>query len=129
MTSRDQQTVEASTQHIRSVLSRLTQSAERLASLAQRSNEDSAGIRDEIGESIVQLQFQDRVSQILGQVVDSMQQLSLLCGTAAPESQDAHEQAKSHVQRMTRSYTTDEQRRNHQGVTAAAVAPQAVTFF
>ncbi len=129
MTSRDQKAVEESTQHIRSVLSRLTHSAERLTGLAQRSNEDSAGIRDEIGESIVQLQFQDRVSQILGQVIDSMQQLSVLCGAAAPGTQDAHEQAKDYVQRMTRSYTTDEQRRNHQGVTPAAVAPQAVTFF
>ena len=43
--------------------------------LAQLLQDESRGIQTEIVQSLVQLQFQDRVSQMMGHVGDSLQQL------------------------------------------------------
>jgi len=75
----------------------------------------------------VQLQFQDRVGQILSQVVASMNDLS----TQTAQSTCAAERATRH--RACRAddeyYTTDEQRLNHQGIETTSVEQSAVTFF
>jgi methyl-accepting chemotaxis protein len=128
VSQRDQQAVEQSKDHIRAVLSRFQQSVQRLTETARRSNEDGAAIRQEVSESLVQLQFQDRVSQILHQVCDSMDAVAQL--RADPTSgSDLEELAREHVNEMMGSYTTTEQRLNHQGTTVAKVEPQAVTYF
>jgi methyl-accepting chemotaxis protein len=123
---RDQREVESSEAKIGAVLDRFTQSTSQFAETARRSTQQSRAIKDEVEESLVQLQFQDRVSQILAQVVSSIGQLVAWARTDAPPTNaDAREQ----VQRMMGSYATEEQRRNHQGLAVDAVAPQAVTFF
>ena len=45
-----------------------------MSNSVEQSREQSAQIKGEIAESLVQLQFQDRVSQILAQVTTAMQQ-------------------------------------------------------
>jgi methyl-accepting chemotaxis protein len=94
---------------------------------AEESRAQSTLVKDEVAESLVQLQFQDRVSQILAQVATAMRQFG------AAEGQDAGtnvvELARERVAEMTKSYTTEEQHRNHQGLAVTAVAPQEVTFF
>jgi methyl-accepting chemotaxis protein len=119
--SRDQEAVAGAESHIRAVLNRFSESTVRLQELAARSREQSAAIKDEIGESLVQLQFQDRVSQILRQVTSSMEQAMVHRASGA-----AGDAAVDH---MMNTYTTEEQRRNHQGLEPQAVAPQEVTFF
>jgi hypothetical protein len=47
----------------------------------------------------------------------------------AGEDADTDEAAADYLAGIAQSYTTDEQRRIHEGVTAAAVAPQAAEFF
>jgi methyl-accepting chemotaxis protein len=123
---RDQREVESSEAHIVSVLNRFTQSTSQFAETAQRSMEQSRAIKGEVEESLVQLQFQDRVSQILTQVVSSIGQMTDWAGSDAPPPQ-ADERAQ--ISQMLGSYATEEQRRNHQGLAVDAVAPQAVTFF
>jgi methyl-accepting chemotaxis protein len=123
--SRDQQAVAGSEAHIRAVLSRFTQSTARLEQVAEQAHSQSAAIRDEISESLVHLQFQDRVSQILSQVETSMQQML----NARPPAGGASNAAHTQLDAMKRSYTTEEQRRNHDGLAPENVTPRDVTFF
>jgi methyl-accepting chemotaxis protein len=123
---RDQREVASSEANIGAVLDRFTQSTSQFAETAQRSMEQSRAIKGEVEESLVQLQFQDRVSQILNQVVSSIGQMTDWAGSdVAPPDADQREQ----IARMVGSYATEEQRRNHQGLAVDAVAPKAVTFF
>ncbi len=124
----DKRAVQASEANIRTVLDRFHQRTQRLTAIAQRAGEESEQIKSEICESLVQLQFQDRVGQILGQVTSSMQKVDLLepCPSAQMTLED---QVRMHVEQMASSYTTEEQRRNHEGLAAQAVAPQEITFF
>ena len=117
LSERDQKAVKASEDRIQSVLGRFAENAARLEHVAEESRTQSAQIKGEIGEALVQLQFQDRVGQILSQVVSTMHDLESARG------------AQEHMQNMMRSYTTEEQRRNHHGLTTETVAPQDVTFF
>jgi methyl-accepting chemotaxis protein len=123
---RDRREVKSSEANIGAVLDRFTQSSSRFAETAQRSMEQSRAFKDEVEESLVQLQFQDRVSQILAQVVSSIGQMTDWAGNdvATPQA-DEREQ----ISQMLGSYATEEQRRNHQGLAVEAVAPNAVTFF
>jgi len=123
--SRDQQAVAGSEGHIRAVLARFANVAARLEQVAEQAHAQSKAIRDEISESLVQLQFQDRVSQILSQVETSMQQMVSAASAAGGENAAA----QSHLDAMRHSYTTEEQRRNHDGLAPASVTPRDVTFF
>jgi methyl-accepting chemotaxis protein len=123
---RDQREVESSEANIGAVLDRFTQSMSLSAQNAQQSLEQSRAIKGEVEEALVQLQFQDRVSQILAQVVSSIGQLVAWARSDAPP---AHGDARAQVAQMMGSYATEEQRRNHQGLAVEAIAPQAVTFF
>ncbi len=125
--TRDQQSVEESETHIRTVLERFHERTSRLVSAAQQSREQSAAIKEEVCESLVQLQFQDRTSQILAQVVRAMSELE---GEHAAAPDETHAAAvHRHLEQMARTYTTDEQRHNHAGGAARSAAPQEVTFF
>jgi len=123
---RDQREVKNSEANIGAVLDRFTQSTSQFAETAQRSMEHSRAIKDEVEESLVQLQFQDRVSQILAQVVSSIGQMTDWAGSdVAPPDANEREQ----ISQMLGSYATEEQRRNHQGLAVDTVAPNAITFF
>ena len=127
VSSRDEQAVADSQQHIRTVLERFNQRTTNLAQAAQQSQRASEAIKNEVCESLVQLQFQDRVGQILQHVVDSMEQAEELPDTV--ESGSAQEHVQRHLDKMARTYTTEEQRRLHRGLESQVIAPQEVTFF
>ena len=126
--ARDNQAVASSEARIQTVLGRFAANTVRLEQIAGESRAQSAQIKGEIAESLVQLQFQDRVGQILTQVVSAMSDLgdARAHGGRAGSSSGS---AQQHMQRMMSSYTTDEQRRIHAGLEPAEVAPQDVTFF
>lgn len=125
--ARDDAAVQASDQRIGAVLARFERSTATLTESAQRSLTESSAIKAEICESLVQLQFQDRVSQILAQVVASMTDF----GNRAANSTSAQtaQLAREHADQMVSSYTTEEQRLNHEGASTAAVEKSAITFF
>jgi methyl-accepting chemotaxis protein len=128
VSSNDRRAVENSEANIRSVLDRFRERTARLTQIAQHSNRESEVIKAEIGESLVQLQFQDRVGQILSQLAGHMLQVKdLQCSSRSDSS--VQEQVRAHMQQMVHSYTTDEQRAIHQGQTAQSVTPQEITFF
>jgi methyl-accepting chemotaxis protein len=128
VSSRDQQAVADSEQHIRTVLERFNQRTTRLADVARQSQKASEAIKNEVCESLVQLQFQDRTGQILQHVVDSMQQADEMPVDMEPDA-NVQEHVQRHLDKMARTYTTEEQRRLHSGLESQAIAPQEVTFF
>lgn len=128
VSSRDQQSVTDSQEHIRTVLERFKERTTELAEAAQQSQRASESIKSEVCESLVQLQFQDRVGQILQHVVRSMQRAQSLPESAGSQS-SAREQVQQHLESMMSSYTTDEQRQLHRGLGTQTAAPQDVTFF
>jgi methyl-accepting chemotaxis protein len=128
VSSRDQQAVAESENHIRTVLERFNERTTRLAEVANQSQRASEAIKNEICESLVQLQFQDRTGQILQHVVDSMRQAEDI-PELVHQSANVQEHVQQHLDNMARTYTTDEQRRLHSGLESQAIAPQGVTFF
>jgi len=125
VSSRDQQAVADSQNHIRTVLERFNQRTTSLAAAAQQSQRAGEAIKGEVCESLVQLQFQDRVGQILQHVVSAMQQAEQIPVNGG----NAAEQVRAHMDSMARTYTTDEQRRLHRGLDTQAALPQDVTLF
>lgn len=89
---------------IRGVLDRFGNLSTHLARSADDLRQESTAIKVEVEDSLVQLQFQDRVSQILSQVVGSMRDLGSHGRSIA---------ATEYLAQMARTYTTEEQRRNH----------------
>ena len=127
---RDQQSVEESEAHIRTVLERFRERTGRLVAAARQSGAESAAIKDEVCDSLVQLQFQDRTSQILTQVVTAMNDFTAQRAVAVTGgATDAGGAVREHIARMVNSYTTDEQRRNHRGEGQRSGTSQDVTFF
>jgi methyl-accepting chemotaxis protein len=127
VSSRDQQAVADSQGHIRTVLERFNQRTTSLAAAAQQSLQAGEAIKGDVCESLVQLQFQDRVGQILQNVVSSMSQVEQLPVELGGD--DTAKQVRGHMESMARTYTTDEQRQLHRGLEAQAAVPQEVTFF
>ncbi|QXI31171.1 chemotaxis protein [Pseudomonas vanderleydeniana] len=126
----DSHSVVASEQSIQLVLERFQNITGRLADSADLLKQESYGIRDEMTDVLVNLQFQDRVSQILSHVRDNINALHdhLLQVSRAPD-QVAAMDVKQWLARMESTYATDEQRRIHHGAAAAQQSSQDITFF
>lgn len=123
---RDQQAVQDAEMAISNVLERFQSVASGFSQSTAILQEASTGIRDEIAEVLVSLQFQDRTSQILVQVQNDISRLH----TLVTENDDGQPiDAQDWLSEMERSYTTREQHHNHHGATASAVVPSEITFF
>jgi methyl-accepting chemotaxis protein len=123
--------VKDSEERIGNVLEEFGGMTERLLKSAEQFRGEGEAIKNEVMESMVQLQFQDRVGQILSHVVQSIGDLSKNAA-AMDDSGDGEEMdraAEDYLAEIAQSYTTDEQRRIHEGTAAATVAPQAAEFF
>ncbi|SQF98721.1 chemotaxis sensory transducer protein [Paucimonas lemoignei] len=126
----DSNSVATSESSIERVLERFKSVTERLAESAEMLQQESFGIRDEMTEVLVSLQFQDRVSQILAHVRDNIDDLHahLQQAAQAPEQALAID-ARSWLARMEATYATDEQRHSHHGGSGAQQNSQEITFF
>ncbi|NVL26975.1 chemotaxis protein, partial [Pseudomonas syringae pv. actinidiae] len=126
----DSHSVTASEQSIQHVLERFQTITRHLAESADLLKQESYGIRDEMTEVLVSLQFQDRVSQILSHVRDNIDALHahLLQASQSPD-QAAAIDARQWLARMETTYATDEQRRTHRGESGAQQNSQEITFF
>jgi len=98
---------------------------------------ESEGIREEISDTLVYLQFQDRVSQILAHVRDNLDGLHVRLKQYSAERSGGGSpaiDANAWLNEMALSYTTAEQRRNHRDSKAGAApgetqAATEITFF
>jgi methyl-accepting chemotaxis protein len=129
----DTRSVDEAEKTIRKVLSNFESVAGGLSTSAEMLRRESDGIRKEISDTLVYLQFQDRVSQILANVRDNLGGLHAqlrLCSDERNIGGSPAIDAKAWLNEMARGYTTTEQRRNHRGdqVNATSDATE-ITFF
>jgi methyl-accepting chemotaxis protein len=99
----------------------------------------SAGIKSEVAEAIVQLQFQDRVSQIMAHLHDNIDrclahlEATPTSGEAPSRVAAAHAHARDAEQLLAEleaSYTTEEEQAQHTGGSSSARnTSRDVTFF
>ncbi|MBL0842860.1 chemotaxis protein [Pseudomonas mediterranea] len=126
----DSQSVSTSEDSIQRVLERFKSVTGQLAESADLLQQESFGIRDELTEVLVSLQFQDRVSQILSHVRDNIEDLHVHMQQAQQSPDQAVSiDARQWLARMETTYATDEQRRNHHGDSGVQQASQEITFF
>ena len=113
-------------QGFNNVTSHLSDSAELL-------QQESAGIRNELSDVLVSLQFQDRVSQILVHVRNNMeklhQHLQQYKRDKAASVPVKNINIKAWLADMEALYATQEQVHTHRGTQSSAAAKQEITFF
>ena len=126
----DTRSVEEAEKIIRKVLSNFGAVASGLSASTEMLRQESEGIRKEISDTLVYLQFQDRVSQILAHVRDNLGGLHnqlQLCSAERNSGGEPAIDAKSWLSEMARGYTTTEQRSNHSGGEVGVTPESAAT--
>lgn len=129
---RDNESVADSESTIQQVLTRFHNVASSLSRSSGLLQQESSGIRDEIADVLVSLQFQDRVSQILSHVRNNMESLHqhlVQFHQNKDSGQATHIDAKKWLSEMELSYATEEQRQNHRGTQSRKTAEEEITFF
>lgn len=127
--ARDTESVKHSEAIIGKVIERFHGAASRLTESSSILNEASLGIRDEISDVLVSLQFQDRVSQILSHVRDDIRKFEAHVNGFMSVDQCASIDAKAWLDELSKTYTTTEQREMHTGANATQSASSEITFF
>lgn len=91
--------------------------------------QEQLAIDGDIQDVLVNLQFQDRVHQIIGHVLDDMERAESLCRDADvhPDSLDVDTDAW--LATLSSTYTTLEQQAVHQGKSAGRATTGEITFF
>ncbi|SAI45973.1 methyl-accepting chemotaxis protein [Bordetella ansorpii] len=130
----EQQAIEASEDTIRQVLSGFHDFAEHLSGTTELLRQESQGIKDEVNEALVQLQFQDRVSQIMSHVQTNIDRLPAVMrdyGTACADDDELPPiTAEPLLRELEQTYAMADERAVHRQ--QAPVAQQAaadITFF
>ncbi|WP_428240285.1 methyl-accepting chemotaxis protein [Gynuella sp.] len=110
------------------VINTFTNIVETLKHSTEIMQQESQGIREEIEDMLVALQFQDRISQILSQVCGNLENLEQVL-----EQRDEPTAVVIDVDRwledMESSYAMLEQHINHQGQHSSHDKAQDITFF
>jgi methyl-accepting chemotaxis protein len=131
----ESQSVTRSEQAIGTVLQDFRQVTEGLAESSGILRQQSSGIKDEIADAIVQLQFQDRVSQVLSHVRDHIgsvpEHIERACAGVARGGNFAALNTQLLVNEIQRTYAMAEERNAHTGSGARAHAQTEddITFF
>lgn len=125
--SKEEAVMIANSQHvITGVVENFQQAAEQLAGTVGQLEAESRSVEQEVQEVLVNLQFQDRISQILEHVTLDMQKLASLL-----QGQQLLPEQRAWLAELERSYTTLEQRSVHHGqqANAAAASSSSIEFF
>ncbi len=124
---RDSDSVRKSQERIADVLSDFGSVTHRLANTANRLREEHTTIKQDVGEALVQFQFQDRVGQLLAHIIDSLQNLR----AALAQSEGlGPEEIAAVLDTLARTYSTAEEVANHSGNRSAVGAhADEITFF
>jgi methyl-accepting chemotaxis protein len=118
---------------IHDVVSSFHNAAEQLSASTHILKQESRGVRDEVTEVMINLQFQDRVNQILGHVTGSMERYRQFIDEQRARISEGHladpVAMDAWLEEMERSYTTEEQRQNHSGEQSGLPQESEITFF
>lgn len=127
------QVIDGSEATIRRVLEEFATVAEQLSHSTELLQAESAGIKYQIEDVLVSLQFQDRVSQIFCHVRNDLNKLHeqlVDCRERNAMGQSCTPiDVDDWLEQLARSYTTTEQRINHSGMQADAGGSAEITFF
>lgn len=124
----DEQTMDQAQKSVSAILDRFQSAAEALGASAQQLRAESDGIRREVSEVLISLQFQDRVGQILSHVQDDMDKLQR--ELEGRRLDDLGKLASAQwLERLAASYTTAEEYHGHTGVRNAPAQAGEITFF
>lgn len=135
--SQEQQVVSASETRIRDVLAQFQGLTGSLADSAAFLRDESVGIQAEVNDALVQLQFQDRVSQVLAHVRDNITRMPDVvqdhCDACERDGDLQPLEAAGLLQELEATYAMASERDIHKAPAdgkAAAPAPQnEITFF
>jgi methyl-accepting chemotaxis protein len=129
----DAETMSGAEATVHEVLERFRAAAAGLTESAAILQRESYGIRDEIADVLVSLQFQDRVSQILSHVTQDLGKLEgLLASFDADRSGGRLTgplDASAWLGELAQTYTTAEQRLVHEGGQGSSPQNSEITFF
>lgn len=110
----DRQSLKTSEETIKTALNNLRNNIEGISKSASLLRNSSSDIQLEIEDVLVYLQFQDRVSQILNQVVDNQSTLTQEIEQQLNQPGDSNKASLDNwLARMKSSYTMQEQHDNH----------------
>ena len=109
---------------IHEVLAQFAAAAQALSESTGRLEEVNTQVQDEVSETLVHLQFQDRVSQILQSVVADMEKF-----LARMEGHPSALDVDRWMTELAGTYTTLEQAAIHRGQQAGTPADAEITFF
>ena len=101
---------------VHAVLERLQMVTDNLSNSTEILKQESVGIRNEISDILVSLQFQDRVSQILSQVSNSLHEIGAIVSEGGEKRLSSSELERI-GNALQNGYTTIEQRSNYTGKT------------
>ncbi|GMR08522.1 MAG: methyl-accepting chemotaxis protein [Gammaproteobacteria bacterium] len=128
----DKESVTTSEEIIHNVMGRFQKVTTSLMDSTTELAHTGTGISSEISDVLVSLQFQDRVSQILSQVIQHInalrERLDHLDSTAGDQEATVID-VQSWLDEMESTYTTFEQKQNHRGIAQHAPAKAQVAFF
>ncbi len=124
---RDGESVQSAEQVIQRVLGEFQELGGKLVEAAQELRQTNVDIKNEVDTAIIQLQFQDRVSQMLCHVKDSLDGVGRRLSAGESEGLDV----ASVLHEMEQSYAMAEERENHQRQRSSAPASAGgdITFF
>jgi methyl-accepting chemotaxis protein len=131
--ARESESLEQSGTVVREVLDGFRVATDRLAESGGILRAESSAIRGEVADALVRLQFQDRVSQILSHVRESIEQMPAYVRRgeddfAATGKVPVLDPTPLLVQ-LEERYATAEERTNHTATSKGAPAPTEITFF
>ncbi|MGI4862171.1 MAG: methyl-accepting chemotaxis protein [Janthinobacterium lividum] len=130
----DETAIVSSEQTIVQVLADLRQVTETLSGASERLRTENIGIKHEIDESLVQLQFQDRVSQIMSHTRANIERFPQFLASNRQSYRDNGEPARLEaaelLAELQRSYAMSDEHAAHGGnARRAPVQDSEITFF
>ena len=118
---------------VQGVLDEFGMAAGKLTDSSDILQRESSGIRTEVEEVLVSLQFQDRVGQILAHIEGDISKLDALLAdhetSGATGKIEPAIDTVAWMKQLHATYTTAEQRSNHGGNNDSANAESEITFF
>ena len=112
----DKDTLDKAERIMASVLNNFTHAAVELNDSAKLLREENTAINDEISEVFVELQFQDRVSQILILVCNDLNKLEQHLNDSSNEGMPPSIDAEQWLEELSKTYTMEDQLASHEGV-------------
>ena len=123
--------VQRSRETASSIVGEFQQTAHGLQASVAELLEEQKAIDADIQEVLVNLQFQDRVHQMIGHVLDDMERAEALCLdlNADPDHASGRIDKDAWLKQLSATYTTLEQQAVHQGKSVQSAATDEITFF